>query len=206
MRNNLFKSLVIVLALALFFQILTPFASANKISSHEKELNETTIDNSIPNETILEETVIDDLTLIEDGLVEPLHGNPANVFVTVPAGMFEFRMLNVHTGPVGNIGWVPHTNVIIKKNGVDRRNFAVTAYTSGTSVCWYIYDEIKKREYKNCHPLLDKSAAIEELRATLEDLMATYVENNYEEIAIIVGIITIIWNTWPNTQISLVGA
>ncbi|ALC84846.1 hypothetical protein AM499_02715 [Bacillus sp. FJAT-22090] len=202
MKNNLFKSLVVVVALLLFSQILTPFASANEISSSENELNETTINNLIPNETILDGITVEN-NLME---VQPFHGNQAGVFSTIPAGIFEFRWLNIHSGVVGNIGTHPHTNLIIKKNGVDTRNFAITAYTSGTNVCWYIYDETKKREYKNCHGVLDKSAAIDELRATLENLLVTYVENNIVQIGIVVGIVTIAWSVWPGTRIDLVPA
>lgn len=202
MENSLFKSLVISLALLLFFQILTPLASANEISSSENELNEITINNLIPNQTFLDGiTVENNLTEIQ-----PYHGNSAGVFSTIPAGIFEFRWLNIHSGVVGNIGTHLHTNLIIKKNGIDTRNFAITAYTSGTNVCWYIYDETKKREYKNCHGVLNKSAAIDELRATLENLLVTYVENNIAQIAVVVGIVTIVWNVWPGTKIDLVPA
>ena len=146
-----------------------------------------------------------------DNGIQILSGS-AGLYKQYIKGDYKIDITKIHTGwagPWAETQNIKHVNIhIYKKNTKgkykQKSNYHISAKTKGTSVCYYIYESEKKKKWMNCKSGLGKAKAQSEMKSVLlKDMKTVTAGEIASTIAIVTGIVIIVWVFWPASAIGL---
>lgn len=133
----------------------------------------------------------------------------AGLYTYFQTSKYRIDIVNIHSGPAGpTAGNRNHTNIhvyeYISGAKVHKANYHIAAWTSGTNICWAIFDDLSNQEWKGCNGGLSISQAKADMQAKLIDLLNQ--ETFWEitgTVALAAGVIIVVWAFWPASAIGL---
>ncbi len=135
-----------------------------------------------------------------------------NLYKQYFKGDYKIDVIAPHdgwAGPWAETQNIKHVNIhIYKKNSkgqyTEKANYHISAKTSGTKICYYIYESKKKKQWSNCKSGLSKAEAQKELQdVLLEDMKSVTNWEIVATVAVVVGLVVIVWALWPGSVIAL---
>ncbi|RPJ93975.1 hypothetical protein [Rummeliibacillus sp. TYF005] len=148
---------------------------------------------------------------IDSNDIEILSGS-AGLYKQYIKGNYKIDITKIHTGwagPWAETQNIKHVNIhIYKKNTkgkyTHKANYHISAKTKGTSVCYYIHETVKKKSWTNCMSGLGKAKAQAEMQSVLlKDMKTVTAGEIATTIAIVAGVVIIVWALWPVSAIGL---
>lgn len=129
------------------------------------------------------------------------------------AGKYKIDITNIHkgwAGPWPETQKINHVNIHIYKKdsrgkfSIHKANYHISAKTSGTKVCYYIHDTVKKKSWKNCKSGYSKASAQSEMQQKLiKDMKGVTAGEIAKTVAVAAGVVIIVWAFWPVSAIGL---
>ncbi|UYG98196.1 hypothetical protein [Cytobacillus firmus] len=131
----------------------------------------------------------------------------AGLYRSFTFGTYKVDVINMHSGYAGpTVGTRWHTNVVLRSltvsGYVERRNYHVSAYKSGSNYCWTIWESKTNKTYSNCHST--QSGAQTGVQNKLKQLINEYTNNSHATtVAVIGATIILIYHAIDGVRVSL---
>lgn len=136
-----------------------------------------------------------------------LASGSAGLYRSITFGTYKVDVINIHNGYAGpTVGTRYHTNVVLRSltatGYVERRNYHISAYRSGSNTCWTIWESRTNRTFSNCHST--QSGAQTGVQNKLIQLINEYTSNAYTTtVAIIGATVILIYHATDGVRVSL---